>query len=82
MLYRGDKAVVRFHNGTTYALPAEPLRKVGIQPQGRFVLLVTRVGGDVSDISVEPPPKARPPMPRRPTPKVMVKDGRKLITRR
>lgn len=82
VLFRGGKAVVRFHNGATYALPSEPLKKIGVKPKGRFVLIVTRVGGEVVDISVEPPPEARPPMPRRATPKVMVKDGRKLITRK
>jgi len=82
MLYRGKKAVVRFHNGTTYALPAEPMKKVGIKKGGRFVLLVTRSAGNVVEVRIEPPPRARPPLPRRPTPKVVVKDGRKLITRR
>lgn len=80
--YRGPTAVVRFHNGATYSLPSKPLRKVGIEAGKRFVLLVTRRGGSVSDIRVEPPPRARPPTAPRPMPKVMVKSGRKLVTRR
>jgi len=80
--YRGKRAVVRFHNGLTYALPAEPMEKLDLKAGGRFVLLITRMGGEVADVRVEPPPQARPALPRQATPKVLVKDGRKLITRR
>jgi hypothetical protein len=80
--YRGGKAVVRFHNGMTYALPAEPLKKVGVEADGKFVIIITRVGGDVAEIRVEQPSEARPALPRRLTPKVVVKTGRKLITRK
>lgn len=80
--FRGEKAVVRFHNGMTYAMPAEPMKKIGVEPGTRFVLLVTRSGGEVVGVRVERPPKARPALPEREQPKVLVKTGRKLITRR
>jgi hypothetical protein len=82
VMYRGERAVVRFRSGETYALPAAPLRKIDIEPGGRFVLLVTRRGETVTEIRVEQPPEARPAMPKREDPKVQQRVGRKLITRK
>ena len=81
LIYRGQKAVVRFHDGTTYAIPAPPLRKLDVKPQQRFVLVVTRVAGDVRDVRVEPLAAARPRRTRRPLAKVLVRDGRAVSTR-
>lgn len=82
LLYRGPKAVVRFHDGTTYGIPSEALRRLGTAPGQRFVLVVTRVGGKITEVRVETVAEARPAMTARGTPKVVVRDGRKLITRK
>lgn len=80
--YRGDRAVVRFRSGETYALPAEPLRKIKVEEGGRFVLLITRLADTVTEIRVEPPPEPRPARAQRDEPKVQKRVGRKLVTRK
>jgi hypothetical protein len=80
--YRGSKALVRFHNGPTFAIPAEPLKRMNIEPQARFLIIVKRLGKTIQDIRVELPPKARPARPKGLTPKIMFRSGRRLITRR
>lgn len=82
ILYRGPRAVVRFHDGLTHAIPAKPLRKLDIQPEQLFMLIITRVAGDVRDVRVEPIADARPAQHAATTPKVVVRQGRKLITRK
>lgn len=82
VVFRGPKAVVRFHDGMTYAIPSAPLKKIGVTPEQRFMLVITRVAGDVRDVRVEPLARARPARQRRALPKVVVKDGKKLITRK
>lgn len=80
--YKGAQALVRFHNGSTFSIPAKPLRALGIEPSTRFLLIVTRLGKTVQDIRVEPFAEARPARPKRATPKFMIRTGRRLITRR
>lgn len=80
--YKGSRALVRFHNGTTFAIPAAPLKKLGVKTDDRFLLIVQRVGKKVTDIRVEHAPEARPARPKGVTPKIMLKAGRRLITRR
>ena len=80
--YKGSRAIVRFHNGATFAIPAAPLKKLGVSPGDRFLLIVHRVGKRVKDIRVERIPEARPARPKGVTPKIMFKAGRRLITRR
>lgn len=82
LVYRGSKAVVRFHDGTTYAIPSQPLRKISVKPEERFVMMITRVAGKVQEVRVEPLAEARPARIMRAMPKVVVKDGKKLITRK
>ena len=81
MMYRGGKAVVRFHNGSTYALPAESMKKLGLEPDMRFILVVVRDGKSVIEVRVELT-EARPARPRQTTPRVYHRDGQKLITRK
>lgn len=80
--YRGSKAIVRFHDGASYSIPSAPLKKIGIDPGERFRMLIIRVSGAVQDIRVERMPEARPPMQPRSMPKVVVRDGKKLTTRK
>lgn len=82
LLYRGDRGIVRFHDGLTQALPAKPLRDVGVEPDGRFVLVVVRRGPDLQEVRVEPIAAARPRVTPRAPAKVVVRQGRKLVTRR
>lgn len=80
--YRGRKAIARFHNGQSYGLPAEPLQKIGVKPGQRFRLIIVRVAGEVQEVRVEPLAPPRPPRPKQSMPKVVVRDGRKLTTRK
>jgi hypothetical protein len=80
--YRGQKATVQFHGGLTYMVPAAPLRKIGVEENGRFVMLVSRLGKDVVDIRVEKAPEARPPMTKGQVPKILKRAGRRVITRK
>lgn len=80
--YQGQRAHIRFHDGTTYGMPASPLQAIGIPEGGTFVLVTTWLGKTPVGVSVERPADARPPSGRRSlTPKVIVRDGRKMITR-
>lgn len=71
--YRGRSALVRFHKGGSYSMPAAPLRDIGIKPGESFRLLVVRVGGKVQQVRVERIPPARPPVPPRYAPAVVVR---------
>lgn len=82
LVYQGSQAVVRFLDGQAYGLPAELMRRLEITPGERFVMEVVRVGRDVVDVRVERAPVTRPALGRMLTPKVQVRDGKKLTTRR
>lgn len=79
--YRGDRAMVRFHDGQTFAVPARPLKGINIRPQERFMFIVKRLNGEIVDVRAERMAAPRPPQRKRGTPKIMVKEGKKLITR-
>lgn len=74
--------MVRFHDGGAYSIPAEPLKKIGVEVGNRFTLVIVRVAGDVQDVRVEPLTPARPPRPEQVMPKVVVRSGRKLTPRK
>jgi hypothetical protein len=79
--YQGQRAHVRFHDGTTYGMPSAPLLQVGIPEGGMFTLVTKWVGKTPVSSHVERPHDARPALGRRGTPKIIVRDGRKMITR-
>ena len=80
---QGDRASVVFRDGMSYALPAEPFRKLGlVAPGANFVLVVTRKADAVLDVRIEAVLDPRPPVGRSLTPPVYVKTGRKVATRR
>lgn len=80
--FKGSKAIVRFHDGMTYGLPAVPFKRLSIAEGARFVLVVRRVGRAIIEVRVERPAEARPARPRQATPKVYLREGRKLATRK
>lgn len=80
--YRGSKAIVRFHDGASYSIPSKALKKIGVKPGDRFRLIIIRLSGAIQDIRVETMPEARPPMRPRAMPKVVMREGRKLTTRK
>lgn len=79
---KGAKAIVRFHDGMTYGLPAAPFRRLGIAQEGHFTLVIRRAGKTIVEIRVEPLARARPSRPRQATPKVYLRNGRRLATRK
>lgn len=68
--------------GMTYAMPSAPFIKTKLGPGDRFFLITKKVGGRVVEVRVEPPAAPKPALERRQTPKVYVKDGVRLTTRR
>lgn len=80
--YRGSKATVRLRDGRVYSMPAEPLRKLAIAENEPLVIVVTWQGRDVHDVRVEKPPPVRPARVRQPLPKVVMRDGKRMTTRK
>jgi len=80
--YQGQRAHIRFHDGTTYGMPSGPLMQIGIPEGGTFIIVTSWVGKTPMESRVEPLHDPRPASDRRNgTPKVIVRDGRKMITR-
>ncbi len=82
MLLTGPRASVRFVDGSIQSIPSEPLRKLGLVEGGMFHMTITRRGKDVIDVRVELPKETRPVIAGRPMPKVMMRNGLKMTTRR
>lgn len=82
VVYQGPRAHIRFHDGQTYAMPADPLRKLGVAEGGVFFVVTTWVGSKPIDSKVEAPSAPRLETRRAGTPKIMVRDGQKLVTRK
>lgn len=80
--FQGPRAWIRFHDGMTYAMAAEPLRQLSLAEGARFMLVVLWQGRRPVSVHVEPIAPGRPGLERRGTPKVYVRDGQKLATRR
>lgn len=83
VLFKGNRAMVRFPGTLAFSMPADDFRRLGITEGQHFVLIVRRLRGAVLERPrIEPHAPARPVIDRKATPKVMVRDGRKLATRR
>jgi hypothetical protein len=80
--YRGDRAVVRFRDGATFAMPAKDLLSAQIQEGGHFVMVVMRSGASISEIRIEPPPPSRTSTPTSGIGKVYLRAGRRVHTRK
>jgi hypothetical protein len=81
-VFHGPRASIRFHDGATYSMPAEPLRKLGLVEGALFVMITEYRGKNVVSARVERHAEARGAAPERAQPKVMVRDGLKVTTRR
>jgi len=80
--YQGQRAHIRFHDGTTYGMPSGPLVQIGIPEGGMFVIVTGWVGKVPVSSHVERPHDARPALDRRGgTPKIVDRDGKKMVTR-
>lgn len=80
--FQADRAHIRFHDGQTYAMPADPLRKAGIALGKSFFLVTTWAGKVAVESHIEPVAEPRPQLASKPMPKVQLRDGQKLTTRR
>lgn len=80
--YQGNRATVRFLDGTVYALPSEPLIKLELVPSEMFLLVTEYRGRKVDSVRVERQAEARGAAPERAQPKIMVRSGLKVTTRR
>lgn len=80
--YQGQRAHIRLHDGTTYAMASEPLLAIGVPEGGSFLIVTSWLGKTPTNVIVERHHEARPSLGRRPTtPKIVVRSGRKMITR-
>lgn len=80
--YRGDRAVVRFRDGSTFAMPAQGLRDAQIPEGGHFVMTVRRTATGISDVQIEAPPPTRATTPSSSMGKVYLRAGRRVHTRK
>jgi len=80
--YRGQRAMVRFHNGDTFAIPSEPLKAIGVASGELFMLVIIRRGKKIVDIRVEQFADPRPARQKAMTPKIMAKTNGRMITRK
>lgn len=80
---QGDRASIILRDGMSYAMPADPFKKLGLtQPGANFVLVISRKADAVIDVKIEALQDPRPAIGRTTTPPVYVKIGRKVATRR
>lgn len=69
-------------DGTTRTMPSEPLTKIGLKPEDTFTMVIEWRGKVPVKVSVEHRSQARGALGQRAQPKVMLRDGLKLTTRR
>jgi hypothetical protein len=80
--YQGQRAHIRFHDGTTYGMPSGPLMQIGVPEGGMFVIVTSWAGKVPVESRVEPFHEPRPAVDRRNgTPKIIDRSGKKMITR-
>ncbi len=81
-VYQGPRAAIRYVDGTSHSMPSEPLRKLGLVVGDMFMMIVEFRGKNVVNVRVERHGEARGAAPERAAPKIMVRDGMKITTRR
>jgi hypothetical protein len=77
----GRGVVVRFRDGTTYSMPAEPFEKQGVEVGHNFVLVLSYAGRTLQGVRIEPT-IAREAAAARAVPKIQVRDLRGRLTTR
>lgn len=81
--YSPNRAYVVFHDGDARSMPSAPFVEARIGAEEPFVMIIYRDGdGKVESVSVQRVEMAAPKLASAGLPKVMVKDGRRLTTRR
>lgn len=78
---QGPRANVQFLDGTIMAMPSAALQPAALKHGDRFVLVTTYRGRKPVDVKMERS-DARPALGTKPMPKVMVREGLKMSTRR
>jgi len=81
VVYHGDRAAVRFHDGMTRSMHAEPFRRLNIAEGGRFMMITTYKGPRVVNVQIELFAEARPAIATRGNAKVYVLTDGKLSRR-
>lgn len=79
---QGNRADARFLDGQVFAMPLAPFSMAGVRPGERFVLVTSYEGKRVVDVKVERNEARLGSVLSAPLPKVQVRDGAKLTTRR
>jgi len=73
--YQGPRASVRLHDGTVRAVPAGPLKVLGVPEGGRAQMIITYASGRVVDVRFQLFSDARPADERRATPRIYTRAG-------
>jgi len=74
--------LVAYHNGQTYSMPSEPLKKLLLAAGDPFFVIITWESGNIRDVRAERPAPRREDVRPVTMPKIMVKEGRRVQTRR
>lgn len=83
VVFQGPRAYVRTLDGDTHTMAAESLRRLSMREGDTFVLVAEYQGKRVLAVRVERQGEARPNVPmEKERPKVMVRSGMKVTTRR
>lgn len=80
--YQGPRALIRFFDGLAYAMPSAPLRQLNLVEGTRFMMVIVWHGRRPASVRVEPIAPGRPALDRHGTPKVYIRVGQKMATRR
>ena len=79
---QADRASIRFLDGQTFAMPVAPFVRANVRPGERFSLVTTYEGKRVVDVKVERSEARLGSVLSAPLPKVQMRDGVKVVTRR
>lgn len=80
--FQGNRATIRFLDGAVYAMPSDRFTSLALVPGNMFILVTEYQGKRVAGVRVERQAEARGAAPEREQPKIMVRSGLKVTTRR
>lgn len=81
VVYHGDRAAVRFHDGMTRSMLGEPLRKLNLKSGDRFMMVTTYQGPRIVNVQIELFNEPRPAIATRAGAKVYVLTDGKMQRR-